>query len=201
MTVRHRLTALVVPVVLIASPAGAQEVPNGGDTPPAHAASMLFETSDRCLACHNGVTTSTGRDVSIGFDWRGSMMANSARDPYWHAAVRREIMDHPQEQTAIEDTCSTCHMPMARYEAHLRGERGEVFGNLPAVDAATRREQLAADGVSCAMCHQITEEGLGEPESFTGGFVVDETTPWGHRSMLGPFVTDSGRALLMRSAT
>ena len=29
-----------------------------------------FQTSDRCLACHNGLTTPSGKDVSIGFDWR-----------------------------------------------------------------------------------------------------------------------------------
>ena len=52
-----------------------------------------FLTSDRCIACHKGVSTSTGEDVSIGYDWRASMMANSGRDPYWHAAVRREVMD------------------------------------------------------------------------------------------------------------
>ena len=35
----------------------------------------LFRTSDRCLACHKGVATPDGLDVSIGYDWRASMMA------------------------------------------------------------------------------------------------------------------------------
>ena len=35
-----------------------------------------FQTSDRCVACHNGLTTSTGEDISIGVHWRTSMMAN-----------------------------------------------------------------------------------------------------------------------------
>ena len=47
-----------------------------------------FETSDRCVACHNGMTTPTGEDISIGVDWRTSIMANAGRDPYWMAAVR-----------------------------------------------------------------------------------------------------------------
>ena len=34
---------------------------------------------------------STGEDISIGFAWRASMMANSSRDPYWQAGVRRAI--------------------------------------------------------------------------------------------------------------
>ena len=54
-----------------------------------------FETSDRCVACHNGISTPTGEDISIGVAWRTSMMANSGRDPYWISGVRRETIDHP----------------------------------------------------------------------------------------------------------
>src|SRR5215469_17751795 len=57
-----------------------------------------FHTSDRCQACHNGLTTRSGEDISIGFDWRSSLMANSARDPYWQASVRREDMEHPESK-------------------------------------------------------------------------------------------------------
>jgi len=42
-----------------------------------------FQTSDRCMACHNSLVTPSGEDVSIGMAWRGTMMANSSRDPYW----------------------------------------------------------------------------------------------------------------------
>ena len=41
----------------------------------------LFQTSSDCLACHNGLTTPAGEDVSIGVQWRTSMMANSSREP------------------------------------------------------------------------------------------------------------------------
>src|SRR5688572_29979564 len=73
----------------------------------------LFQTSDRCMACHNTLSTSAGEDISIGFAWRPTMMANSARDPYWQAGVRRETIDHPRARAAIEEECSRCHMPMA----------------------------------------------------------------------------------------
>jgi hypothetical protein len=36
-----------------------------------------FQTSDRCLACHNGLQSPSGEDISIGYDWRASIMANS----------------------------------------------------------------------------------------------------------------------------
>ncbi|HUG43948.1 MAG TPA: c-type cytochrome [Acidobacteriota bacterium] len=61
-----------------------------------------------CMACHNGLTDASGQDVSFGFDWRATMMANSARDPYWHAAVRREAIDHPLAAEAIENECAAC---------------------------------------------------------------------------------------------
>ena len=91
---------------------------------PAESPPALFSASDRCLACHNGMTTPAGEDVSIGFAWRGSIMANAARDPYWQAAVRREIIDHPQASATIEDECSACHMPMTRFAARTAGRAG-----------------------------------------------------------------------------
>lgn len=166
----------------------------------AHAAAPAFVTSDSCLACHNGLTTPAGEDVSIGVSWRASMMANAARDPYWQAAVRRETIDHPSKRAAIEDECSICHMPMATTLARAAGRHGEVFSVVPTAQPMTPEQQLAADGVSCALCHQIGPERLGTRESFVGGFVVaaaDGGTP----RMLGPFDVDAGRAAMMRSAT
>src|SRR5260370_41890372 len=61
-----------------------------------------FHTSDRCVACHNGMKTKSGEDISIGFDWRASMMANSARDPYWQASGRPESLDHPASTPVSE---------------------------------------------------------------------------------------------------
>ena len=52
--------------------------------------SDLFATSAYCIACHSGMVAPDGTDVSFGTDWRASMMANAARDPYWQAAVRRD---------------------------------------------------------------------------------------------------------------
>lgn len=170
---------------------------HGGADP----ADALFRTSDRCLACHKGVTTSAGLDVSIGYDWRASMMANSARDPYWQAAVRREILDYPEEAGAIEDQCSRCHMPMANVAAQASGGVGSVFGNLPVGASTEDKALLAADGVSCTVCHQISEDGLGTETSFTGGFQIAMDAPSDGRPMFGPFEPDSSGVGIMRSAT
>ena len=160
---------------------------------------VAFQTGAECMACHNGLTTPAGEDVSIGVSWRASMMAHSSRDPYWQGAVRREAIDHPEHATAIEDECSICHMPMTTYPARAAGALGRVFAHLPAGHRGS--DPLAADGVSCTVCHQITRERLGSPESFTGGYVLNVAEPGRPQPMYGPFDVDEGRTHLMRSAT
>ncbi len=155
-----------------------------------------FRTSDRCIACHNGLLTASGEDISIGFDWRASTMANSSRDPYWQASVRRESIDHSESRAAIEDECSICHMPITRYEARLRGQHGEVFSHLP-FPADEKEGRQAADGVSCSVCHQISRERLGTPESFNGGFVVQTAEDSGLRPEYGPFEVEAGHTRIM----
>ena len=68
---RDTTTLILIVLALSVAPLAHAQVPE------------LFVTSDRCLACHNGLVTPTGEDVSIGVGWRPSMMANAARDPYW----------------------------------------------------------------------------------------------------------------------
>jgi hypothetical protein len=161
----------------------------------------LFDTGDACIACHNGLRTSDGEDVSIGSNWRASMMANSARDPYWQASVQREVLDHPSLRATIEDECSTCHMPMMRFEAKAAGVPGTVLARLPLGSSDAPADRLAADGVSCTTCHQVTAEGLGSADSFNGGFRIDTTPAFGHRTVYGPHVVDSGRSRIMQSAS
>jgi hypothetical protein len=159
-----------------------------------------FETSDRCVACHNGLTTATGEDISIGVHWRTSMMANSARDPYWMASVRRETIDHQNPTISIEDECTICHMPMMRYEAKLAVRNGEAFAHLPP-DPDKLADRLADDGVSCTVCHQIASANLGTPESFVGGFLIDEKARPGERPVYGPFEINKGHATIMHSSS
>jgi hypothetical protein len=190
MTWKTDFILVVMALALLgAATLGAQGVPN------------LFVTAESCMACHNGLLTPAGEDVSIGVGWRGSMMANAARDPYWQAAVRRETLVHPTAAAVIENECSACHMPMARFQANAEGRMGEIFSHLPLSHGADPADLRAADGVSCAVCHQIGEEGLGERSSFTAGFSLDTTTPEGERRVYGPYDVDEGRMQLMRSAS
>jgi hypothetical protein len=216
------------PSARVSAAPAAVHPPNGVD---------LFTLSSNCLACHNGLTSPAGADVSIGTAWRATMMANSARDPYWQASVRRETVDHPSVTAEIEDECSICHMPMSYTAAHASGRTGKVFAHLPTSAEATvgkpasaeaptsakapasakatagksvrkplrtpddPESRLAQDGVSCALCHQITPRNLGTPASFTGGYVIDTTTPREQRPVYGPFVPDKGLLRIMHSVT
>jgi len=161
----------------------------------------LFATGTACFSCHGNLVSPAGEDISFGTDWRASMMANSARDPYWQAAVRREVMDHPTAAAQIEDECAACHMPMARFEAKAAGRLGKVFDHLPVGQGDSRAAQLAADGVSCTMCHQISADRFGEESSFTAGFSIASDADWGERPVYGPYDVDKGLRTLMHSAS
>jgi hypothetical protein len=177
---------------------------------------LLFSTSNHCMSCHSQVHAQDGEDISIGIQWRASVMANSSRDPYWQASIRREVMDHPAAAAAIEDKCSTCHMPMQRYQARAEGLRGQVLKYLGGISSGAAMDEpegelenvrdikatLAADGVSCTVCHQIKDDNLNQPSSLDGGFLIDVTKPAEERVMFGPFDDpDDGRTRLMHSAT
>ena len=205
---------LVICVSLLAMHAvRAQEVSDVPRMPSNH---LLFTTSSHCMSCHSQVHAQDGEDISIGVQWRASVMANSSRDPYWQASIRRETMDHPAATAAIEDKCSTCHMPMQRYQARAEGLRGEVLKYLGTVSSGAAMDEpegelenardvkaaLAADGVSCTVCHQIKDDNLNQPSSLDGGFLIDVTKPAEERVMFGPFDDpDDGRTRMMHSAT
>ncbi|MEA2763756.1 MAG: hypothetical protein QOK07_160, partial [Gemmatimonadaceae bacterium] len=187
--------ATVAAILVLIATMGYTTAP-GGEVGPAH-----FLTADRCIACHNGLTTPAGRDASIGFDWRASMMANSSRDPYWQASVRREVLDHPTASALIQDDCSTCHMPMQRFAARAAGGQGLVFDRFPTKQGTSHLDSLAADGVSCTMCHQIGKERLGDSSSFNGGFVVDTKSPVGRRPIFGPYEVNRGHTTVMHASS
>ncbi|MES2392143.1 MAG: hypothetical protein V4555_10920 [Acidobacteriota bacterium] len=159
-----------------------------------------FQTSDRCVACHNGLKTSTGEDVSIGIDWQASAMANSARDPYWQASIRREAIDHPQATAEIEDDCSTCHMPVLHFTNRDAGRKTEVFKHFP-LQTPPKGSRAAADGVSCAVCHQAEPDNLGTPDSLNGNLKFAKLLSTMPRPEYGPFVVDTGHQSIMEAST
>ena len=159
-----------------------------------------FSTSGSCALCHTRLSDAAGNDVSIDSYWRSTMMANASRDPYWRATVRTEVLKNPAYQEVIEDKCATCHTPMARTTQAIDGESSALLDDgLFAVENPLH--WLAIDGVSCTLCHQIEAGNLGQPESFSGHYEIDDETPAGERLNYGPFPVTEANAQLMKMSS
>ncbi|HNM27052.1 MAG TPA: hypothetical protein PKL15_16530, partial [Saprospiraceae bacterium] len=70
---------------------------------------ILFPTAKTCGGCHGhdpnmfALVTTDGKDVNIYDDWRSTMMANSARDPFWRAKVTHEILVNPAHSNELQN--------------------------------------------------------------------------------------------------
>lgn len=151
------------------------------------ATSTRFAGSGLCASCHRADSTTTpptnfdtltGEQVDLAADWSGTMMANSARDPYFFAALSAESAANPVHAGAIEGKCLTCHAPMAVYEAKAAGG-AFTLADLHASD-------LGKDGVSCTLCHRIEPDNLGTAASFSGNFLIGDETG-SARKIYGPY--------------
>jgi len=145
-----------------------------------------FQGSQNCAQCHNSQTDSNG-DVSIGNAWESTMMANAAIDPLYLAKVASEVKRNPNFKDVIEEKCSRCHMPMANVQAGFAGDKIAMSGN-GFLNPDNPYYDMAKEGVSCTLCHQIEDSPkLGTEAGFSGEFVIDETTDKPDRKMYGPY--------------
>jgi hypothetical protein len=159
-----------------------------------------FATSGVCTNCHTKQTDGDGNDVSIDSFWRGTMMANAARDPYWQASMRAETLAHPALDVVIQDTCTTCHMPMARTTQNFGGVEGIALED-GFLNPGNELHAFGIDGTSCTLCHQIEPDQFGEHESFDGGYVIDATLPTGERLNHGPYEIATDHSTIMQSTS
>jgi hypothetical protein len=199
-TGRWSLAVVAVLAALVVSVSLRAQKQDANAPAAAVSASSLFAHSENCVACHNDLSTASGEDVSIGTAWRSTIMANSARDPYFLASVRRETVEHGPRSADIQDECATCHVPAAQKSAHAAGRLAAILD--PAERASSDDDhRIARDGVSCSVCHQIASDALGSPDSFNGNFRMHPSRPDGVRDVFGPFAVDKGRRSIMRSVT
>jgi hypothetical protein len=101
-----------------------------------------------------------GQNVSLDADWRASIMANSPRDPYWKASVRKELLANPALEEEINSACTLCHAPMANTADRAAGTQPHLF-DMGYLAPNNPQHAAALDGVSCALCHQVTDANLG----------------------------------------
>ncbi|MBZ0254892.1 hypothetical protein K8I31_02450, partial [bacterium] len=146
----------------------------------------LMVGSGMCASCHQNLVDASGNDVSIDAHWRSTMMANSARDPFFLAKVSTEVARFPALRDVIEDKCANCHFGMAHEQAIEDGAETHVLGD-GFTDPGNPYYAIGMDGVSCALCHQIQPDGLGEPQTFSGGYVIDHETSKPDREIFGPY--------------
>jgi hypothetical protein len=189
---------VVVTIVLVAGPTCAQTQAGGSTTPLTTFETADFSGSGVCGGCHTGLLDETSSDVSPTNDWRSTMMANAAKDPLWQAKLSSEIDRNPHVAAVIEDKCSRCHTPMARVQAVVDDVPVELLG-AGFFDTEHPLHDAAMDGVSCTLCHQVQPDGLGTPDSFTGGYVIDTSTDVPDRTLFGPYADPVDRTMHLRT--
>ena len=140
---------------------------------------ILFPTVYHCEGCHgsdlqmNAMVDSDGNDVNVVDNWQATMMANSAKDPFWRAKVSHEILVNPQHSVELETKCTSCHAPNGHYTAILRGAAHYSIAEM-------LQDTVAMDGVSCSTCHTMSNKDLGKV--FSGEINFDTS-----RVMFGPY--------------
>ena len=141
--------------------------------------SLIFPNASNCSGCHgrdqlmNALVDYFGNDVNMHDDWRSSMMANSAKDPFWQAKVSHEVLTNPNHSSDIQTKCTSCHAPQGHFTAILRGAEQYTIAEMLA-------DTTAMDGVSCGACHMISPENLGT--TFSGEIHYDTS-----RVIYGPY--------------
>ena len=149
------------------------------------ATNSLFAGSGVCEQCHARQVNAAGKSVSIVNDWRSTMMANAARDPFWRAKVSHEGLVNPEHKAELENVCTRCHTPTGNENAHYNGQTLYSVAEMAA-------DPLALDGVQCTVCHQIPENSLGR---FSGTFLIGTNkTIWGPypNPVANPMINNSG---------
>ncbi|MBN1640692.1 MAG: hypothetical protein JXA09_05610 [Anaerolineae bacterium] len=157
-----------------------------------------FAGSGTCAVCHSRLVDRSGADVSLDTHWRSTMMANGARDPLWQAKVSSEVARNPGLRETIEAKCATCHTPMAWTEVDALGGAGALLQD-GFLDPANELHEIAMDGISCTLCHQIEDQGLGDESSYSGGYAIDTVTEPPDRLIYGPFPDPIQRQMQMHT--
>ncbi len=102
---------------------------------------VSLESPGRCLNCHAGYNNS----VEPGFGWKGSMMAQSARDFLFWACMTVAAQD---SQWAVgrpnaTDICERCHFPQGWLEGRSDPTNAKLMTGSD------------YDGIHCDFCHRI----------------------------------------------
>ncbi|MHC4479237.1 MAG: fibronectin type III domain-containing protein [Planctomycetota bacterium] len=100
-----------------------------------------LESPGRCLNCHGGYNSS----VEPGFNWKGSMMAQAARDPIFWACFTVALQDSiwAVGTPNAGDICERCHFPPGWLEGR---------SDPPNASAMIGSDY---DAIHCDFCHRM----------------------------------------------
>lgn len=102
----------------------------------------IVASASSCAGCH---ASGNGRTVPVHDGWAGSMMAHSARDPVFHAALAVTNKYAADAGDNTGEYCIRCHSP----SGWLAGRSEDVTGR------SLRGTDL--DGVQCDYCHRLVD--------------------------------------------
>jgi len=176
----------------------------------------VFTDARTCAGCHRASSIgdapavmrfpdAQGEDISPSYQWRHSMMAHAFDDPYYQAVVEDEATLFTALAGLVEDTCLTCHTPMAHTNAHQTGTDLSQDASCTLPDGCYRlatasTQDHAREGVSCTLCHQIRNDNLGSAASFSGSFSIAAAGDADAFTIYGPYQNPhAGGANLMQS--
>jgi hypothetical protein len=166
-----------------------------------------FVTSDQCANCHDATGTLAGAIPNMVYgadssspvnlspygEWRYSMMGLSGRDPIFFAQLDTESTVHAHlsgrtnGSAFVQDLCLRCHGVMGQRQYHLDKGSGPdtLFTRDQLEDPNSNYGALAREGVSCAVCHHMSADNLGDPSTYTGQFILGPAT-----EVYGPIPSD-----------
>lgn len=160
-------------------------------------------------------------NVSPYGEWRVSPMGLAGRDPIFFAQLQSETNNLPEAKKCIENTCLHCHGVMGQRQLAIdtpasdecknlfavAPPEGVPFGQPFAKSMVTQWQHhppnnhdakygaLARDGISCMVCHQIDEDGMGTESGYTGNFVTNKPG-----TVVGPYASDEVVTQPMKNA-
>lgn len=151
-------------------------------------------------------------NVSPYGEWRASPMGLAGRDPIFFSQLQSETNNLPAMKDCIENTCLHCHGVMGQRQQAIDNPQSEnncseIFAIKPpqgvplgkpfAKNTVTQWQNnvpgnhdakygaLARDGISCLVCHQMSDSDFGKQASYTGNFVTHKPG-----TVIGPYADD-----------
>jgi len=138
----------------------------------------LYASGDKCNACHGGYEEEP--HVAPYDRWRASAMAQSARDPLFHAALA--IAN--QDASFSGDLCLRCHAPLGWLEGRSTPTDGSGLINAD------------FDGVTCHLCHRMVDpvydamNNPAEDQAILNALAMDESNDVPTVPHTGQYVID-----------